>query len=217
MDGLAGMSSPMFENNRGSVMIVNIAICCLAFILTIVSMSGNSTTSSTVKNGAWTLGLNNNDDIIAWYGLQQVVVNNDGDYSYSNCNQYSYCSDCENAGHTALNSSVFVFFFNIAMLVLSILRRDGSGDTPTKKVVAVTVMSVSLLVMIIAMGTWNNQCVSNLPTSGSITYALGPGMNCMLTTFLFSLFVFVSHLLTSANGQSGMEAPINTGAGLNTA
>lgn len=210
MDSLSNLSLPMFDSNRSSIMIVNVAICCLSFILLIVSMSGNSTASGTVKNGAWTLGLNNDDEIIAWYGLKQMVLNNDGGYSYSSCaDGVDYCSDCETAGKNSLNATVFVFFFNIAMLVLSVLRRNPATDSGTKKVAAVVTMSVSLVTMIIAMGVWNNECMVNLPTSGSVTIALGPGMNCILTTFLFSLIVYVSHLFTAAGGDGSMEAPIN--------
>jgi hypothetical protein len=216
MDALANISAGMFENNRASIMIVNIAIGCLSFILLCVSMSGNSNTSSTIKNGAWTLGLSSSDNIVAWYGLQSAVGNDNGTTSYSDCKSATACSDCEDAGHTALNSTVFVFLFNLAMIVLSLLRKDGGGDSPVKKLVAVVLMSVSLLTMIIAMGAWNNQCVQNLPTDADLTYVLGPGMNCMLTTFLFSLFVFVSHLLTTGGGGSSMDAPIND-RGLNTA
>ena len=98
---------------------------------------------------------------------------------------------------------VLIFLLLIPLFVFAFLRRDKARDKVLYKITSLIMCAVSLLIMIIGLGSFNSQCIMKLPTN--YDYYLGPGGNCMLTNFFFVSFILIVNLLTPVN-QEGSSA-----------
>lgn len=167
-------------------------------------MSGSSDDDDTVENTAWTHGKYDKNGLTfdIYYGLTRVVGEGGG-LDYADCSSGD-CQNCEDAGNTALNCSIFLFLCTMVLMISSVLRIVS--DKVLHKTTFIVVSAVALLVMIIGMGSWNDQCVSGLPTDG-YTYSLGPGLSSMVAAFFFILISMILHLLIPVSaGASTTEA-----------
>lgn len=187
----------------------------LSILLLLVAMSGNSEDSDEIETAAWAIAYDNNDKEVGYYGTK-AYAGNGVVVTYESC-AGSVCDDCETGGANGLNSTVFTFIFVCVMLVMSVLRR-GDGDMMYYKLAGVVCGFLAILCMIIGMGSWNDSCMENLPTSSGSSYGIGPGFNCVLVTFFFTMFPVVSHLMISTkNGDTTPVPPVAVVAGADQA
>jgi hypothetical protein len=204
---IASIGNSTLDSHRSKVLIFNSLLSLLSGLLMCVAMAGGSTDDTNVQNGAWYYA-ENGSSINAYVGLKRLSNKSGGGTNWSSCTA-SYCNDCNNSGATALNCSVLVFLVTIAILVSSVLRINS--DKVLYKSTIVIGGSLNIFMMIIGMGAFHQQCLTNLPTSGNISYAAAPGLNSILTTFFFTIFIVLCNLFTSVSGAgSGAEAPLTT-------
>jgi hypothetical protein len=209
MDAFENLSVAIFDTHRAYVMYANIVVAILSILLLIVAMSGNSEDSDEIEAAAWAIGYDGNDNKIGYYGTK-AFSGSGFVVTYESCaSSNSVCEDCETGGNNGLNSTVCAFIFICVMMVLSVLRR-GDGDMLYYKAGAVGCGFLALLCMIIGMGSWNDSCVENLPTNNGASYGMGPGLNCVLVTFLITLFPFLTHLLVATKNSDATPAPVET-------
>ncbi len=198
------------------MMVISIALSALAFLLICVAMAGGSNQEDNIKAAAWTIGKYSSAGIsyTVYYGTVAFTAsgNNGETTNWSDCSGVDYCNDCQTGGANALNCSVLTFLLSISLIVSSICRANVTWDKVCLKVSVLIEAFLALLIMIIGMGSWNSQCVENLPTS-NISYSTGPGLSSMVAAFFMVLLVLLIHLLIAverATGQSdGDFAPFD--------
>jgi hypothetical protein len=159
---VGSFGSSFFDNKRFLVMIVATALCALSWILTIVAMAGSSVDNDTVKNCAWTYQDYNGFEI--YYGTYRFVMDPSSvsipNSNYEDCNTDA-CNDCETAGVTANNCCVVSFIMLFAFLGLSVARMMPAWDKVMFKCTFLIMSMVNILVMIIGMGAWDDQCADS--------------------------------------------------------
>lgn len=201
-----------FGENRTIVMIVADVLVVLSFILTCVALAGCSNDDEdNVKDGAWSVVEVKSKwgGGTIYYGTRMAVYKNTKT-KYENCGG-SLCNDCDEGGQTALNSTAFLFLFVVSLMISSASRTRAIWDMVLHKIAAIVAGSLALLVCIIAMGSWNDQCQKEIKDNlnGTGTLELGPGMNSMIATFFFVFFALLIHILTplaaAAGGEGGGE------------
>lgn len=206
--GAIGIDS--FDSKRMIVMIVTGVLSFITFILICVGLGGSSETDENVINCNWAnaeykLG---NKDYYSYVGLKRAVTQEgtDGDtkgVDWADCSGAGYCSDCETAGNNALNSIAIAFVLSIPILVISFIRTSNARDLNLYKVLIIIFSLLSLLLFIIAMGSFGSECYGNLPSDDDYVY--GPGFNAISTCFVFEIIILVLHILTPVKKSS--EAP----------
>ena len=163
--GSLGISS--FNKNRICVMMVSIVLTSFSWVLTIVAMAGSSVDNETVKNCAWTHQESSGYDI--YYGTIRMVLDPTSvdvpNTNYEDCAS-DLCNDCEHAGKTATNCSVMTFVLLFFFVGLSVVRVKSDWDNVTMKATFVLMSSVNMLIMIIGMGSWDDQCIDPHITHG---------------------------------------------------
>eukprot|EP01006_Ploeotia_vitrea_P014899 TRINITY_DN4095_c0_g1_i1.p1 TRINITY_DN4095_c0_g1~~TRINITY_DN4095_c0_g1_i1.p1 ORF type:complete len:223 (-),score=21.60 TRINITY_DN4095_c0_g1_i1:137-805(-) len=209
---IGGWSIGFINGMRYNMMIVSTFLHVLTWILLCVAMAGGSTEKDNIKSACWTYGIID-DDIKSYLGLKasvgagQVV-------KYANCG--GYCNDCETGGSNALNSTVLAWLISIVLIICSAMRLNESGDKILWKCTAFFGTLLALFIMIIGMGSWNNQCVENLPTGGGIDYQLGPGLSSSVAAFIFMLIAVVLHVGIAVGGSSSDDSSSNPEVNSNT-
>jgi hypothetical protein len=181
-------------------MITASVLSVFIFIFILVGISGSSKADNTVKNTAWAFAKysTKNVDFNAHVGLNRVVFRNidedstDG-YNFHDCT-FSYCSDCEKAGDSALSSLAIAFIFSIPSVISSTLRRNKETDLVMHKVIPVLFGAVELLMIVIAMGSFADNCFKKLPADDH--YDLSTGFNVILVALVFQVVVMLLHILT---------------------
>jgi hypothetical protein len=189
-------------------MIITGILSFIVFILICVGLGGASTTDENVANCAWAFADLPND-YTSYIGLKRgVTQDNDGDttssWNWDDCNGLSYCNDCEDGGNSALNSIALAFVLSIPILVMTFLRSTNARDLNLYKILTLVFGLISLLLFIIAMGTFGDGCYDNLPSGQDYEY--GPGFNAIAACFVFELFIVLFHLLTPVK-KSADSAP----------
>jgi hypothetical protein len=179
-------------------MITTGALGFLVFILICVGLGGASTTDENVINCAWAQA-DLAGDYHSYVGLKRVVTQkgDDGDTKgadWADCSGAGYCSDCEDAGNTTINSIALAFVLSISILVMTFLRTSNARDLNLYKVLTLVFSAVSLLLFMIAMGEFGNGCYEQLPSGDDYEY--GPGFNAIAACFVFEIFILIFHLLT---------------------
>ena len=196
MDAVVGavdnVKVDIFDTHRAWCMYANIFLEILSILLLLVAFAGNS-----------------KDKVVGYVGTRAYASKGSGHTvsMFEDCDS-SLCDDCKSAGESAIFCTVVGFIMVVVMLVLSFMRR--TGEQKYYKFGAVVCGFFGLLFFICAMGAWDDQCVEEWPTSNGVKYEMGNGMNCVLTSFFFTLFGFVTHLCvsTSNNDKSPVVAPI---------
>jgi hypothetical protein len=180
------------KNKRSVMMIITIVLNLVSFVMLCVAMAGASTDPGIVKTSAWALE-EFYGEVYLSIGLT-AYTGSGGTYEWdSDSCQAGYCDQCSTAGQNALNATAIAFICTIGIIILSLLRLR-SGDMVILKVTSCIICVVTFFCLIVAMGVWANQCVGNLPTY--FDYALGPGFNCVVVSFMILVYTFVVHLLT---------------------
>lgn len=202
---LGAIGSDTLNSRRAIFMGVSVLLTSLSWILTIVSMAGSSDDNDTVKNCAWTI--QDAYDMDIYYGTYRIVFEPStsmASINYEDCT-YDFCNDCEAAGITANNCSVLTFVMLFFFVGFSIARLKPAWDAIMFKSTFIILSLVNILVMIIGMGSWDDQCSDSHINEGEVF--LGPGLNCYVATFFFLLFATLIHLFTSVpSGGSASEA-----------
>lgn len=194
LKSVASFGVDFLKNNRLIFMLIADALVILVFCLSCVSMAGGATDDEDyVKDNSWLIadpkGLNT-----IYYGTK-MVVSGKTDTLWKSCKGVSYCDDCESAGQTALNCSVFLFLLSISLFISSVSRSRMLWDMVLHKIAAIVVSSLALLIMIIGMGAWNNECADAIRDKSKNTdFELGPGLNAMVAAFFFVLIILVIHI-----------------------
>jgi hypothetical protein len=157
---LGSFGSTFLDNKRFMFMILNTLICSLTWILTIVAMAGSSVDNETVENCAWTI--QENQGYTLYYGTYRFTSEISSS-NYDDCPSElsDVCNDCETAGVTANNCTVFTFIFTFFFIALSVLRMFPSWDAIMFKTTFIVMSLVNILVMIIGMGSWDDQCADS--------------------------------------------------------
>lgn len=166
------------------LMAVAFCLTGLSWILTIVAMVGSSTDNDVVKNCAWTYQEYQGMDI--YYGTYRAVAEGYGTTTgveYSDCTDDA-CNDCETAGITATNCAVLTFILLFFFAAFSALRMVNKFDCVTVKTTFIVLSLINVLIMIIGMGSWNDQCVESHIKNGG-----------KLKIHFSFLFVFLASLL----------------------
>jgi len=191
--GMARVGFLTLKDRRQAIMIAMTVLTILSCLLLIVAMAGSSTTEKVIKQTCWTYGyVKGQSGVQAYYGLKDVTGGGVTS-SWKSCTA-SYCKDCSTAGKNALNSSAVAFICTLAMLICTALR-VRVFDMVIYKVTSLVTGGVVLFCLIIGMGNWNSECMDNLPTSGGVSYKIGPGLGAAIATFFFVLLNFIFHLL----------------------
>ena len=140
-------------------MIVATLLTGLSWVLTIVAMAGSSVDNDTVKNCAWTYQEYNGYEV--YYGTYRYVMEPTSaslpNGNYKDC-AGDTCNDCESAGITANNCAVITFILLFFFIGLSVARMMPAWDKVMFKCTFVIMSLVNILVMIIGMGAWDDQC-----------------------------------------------------------
>ena len=164
---VGNIGSDMFEKNRKVFMIICIVLTSLSWILDIVAMSGSSVDNDTVQNCAWTVQENNGFDI--YYGLVRVVYDPTTatavNYNWEDCSSDA-CNDCEEAGKNATNCSVLTFILLFFFIGLSVARMKPEWDNATMKCTFIILSLINILIMIIGMGNWDDECADKHISDG---------------------------------------------------
>jgi hypothetical protein len=124
-----------------------------------------------------------------------------------NCNQ-SYCGSCSTAGQTSLSASIVAFCCCLVLIITSGLRFRKDADNVILKLVSMLCSLVGLFCLVIGMAVWSTQCVNKL--SSDYSYALGPGFNCAIVSFILAFVSFVVHLFTPTGSgtEPTLKAPL---------
>lgn len=205
MQTLGAFGSSFFDGKRMIFMGVTTILACLSWILTIVAMAGSSVDNDTVKSCAWTVEERDGFDI--YFGTYRFVLDPSSatlpNTNYKDCTG-DLCNDCEAAGITANNCAVLTFVMLFFFIALSIVRVFPAWDKIMFKATFVILSLVNILVMIIGMGSWDDQCSDKHITEGEVH--LGPGLNCYVAVFFFLLFGTAIHLFTPVAAEGSSEA-----------
>lgn len=188
-------------------MIITGVLSFLTFILICVGLGGSSETDENVINCNWAHA-DYAGDLHEYIGLKRFVTQqgNDGNTKgkdWADCTGASYCNDCEEAGLNALNSIAIAFVLSIPMLVISFIRTSNARDLNLYKVLSIVFGFLSLLLFMIAMGSFGSGCYDNLPSGDDYEY--GPGFDAIAACFVFEIFILIFHILTPVKKSS--EAP----------
>lgn len=207
---LGSFGNDFFDTKRTILMGASVFLTVLSGILTIVAMAGSSVDNDTVRNCAWTT--QENEDYTIYYGTTRFVWDQTTttriNQNYEDCSS-DFCNDCEDAGQTATNCSVFTFIFILVLIVLTVLRMFPSWDKIMYKTSFIVFSAVNMLVMIIGMGSWDDVCADAHITEGEVH--LGPGLNSYVAAFFFLLFVTVIHLFTPVNIENATTEALTGG------
>jgi hypothetical protein len=164
---LGALGSATFDSKRMIFMGVSVVLTALSWILTIVAMAGSSVDNDTVKNCAWTVQDAHGVDI--YYGTYRVVFDPTSatlpNQNYEDCSG-DFCNDCEDAGVTANNCAVLTFIMLFFFIALSIARAMPAWDAIMFKSTFIIMSLVNVLIMIIGMGSWDDQCADAHITEG---------------------------------------------------
>jgi hypothetical protein len=164
---LGALGSATFDSKRMIFMGVSVVLTALSWILTIVAMAGSSVDNDTVKNCAWTVQDAHGVDI--YYGTYRVVFDPTSatlpNQNYEDCSG-DFCNDCEDAGVTANNCAVLTFIMLFFFIALSIARAMPAWDAIMFKSTFIIMSLVNVLIMIIGMGSWDDQCADSHITEG---------------------------------------------------
>lgn len=208
------------DTKRPIVLGLVVFILILGELLYICGMAAWDTDVDTVMDVFWASDCSAIDtDSCVVYGLRSYAVvnfNNDDsvfDNKYNSCESTSdSCKTCESAGATAMAMSIMAFFFSIVVIILTGVRMMKLLDKPLLKKVAIGFTAITLLWTIVAVGTFNNQCIATLPiVEGSTGYNFGPGYNCVATNIAWLIIALIVHILLPA----GMFDTSATGNNLN--
>lgn len=167
MNSLGSFGSAFFDEKRAIFMGVSTALTAVSWILTIVAMAGSSVDNDTVMNCAWTIEESNGYDI--YFGTYRFVLDPSSaslpNTNYKDCSG-DFCNDCEAAGITANNCTVLTFVLLFFFIALSIARFSSAWDKVMFKGTFVILSLINILIMIIGMGSWDDQCADKHITSG---------------------------------------------------
>lgn len=198
-------------------MIVTGVLSFLTFILICVGLGGSSETDENVINCNWAYAEYSiaGTDYTSYVGLKRAVVQKgeNGDTTgvdWADCSGASYCNDCETGGNNALNSVAIAFVLSIPITIISFIRTSNARDLNLYKVLIIIFGFLSLLLFMIAMGSFGSACYDNLPSGDD--YAYGPGFNSIATCFVFEIFILVLHLLTPVKKSGDAPADNYTSA-----
>jgi len=211
--GFSDLGCSFMSNNRSAVYGFVVALMILSFILLTVAMAGGSTSSNNIENCSWatvsTGGIDYN------FGTVAVFYDDNGDKTtmkYKECTDTSQlCKDCEDPGQTALGCTVVVWIASIIFIILSVLRMRS--DSTFMKVLAVLTGCFMILFMIIAMGNWNQECMTKIHNNIGAGVSkddvdIGPGLGSEIASFFFTLACLIIHLTTpvdSIDSSSGQK------------
>ena len=169
-------------------------------IFIIVGISGSSKANNTVIATEWAFAkyTTKGSDYTSHIGLKRVVIRDKEEdtttgYNFHECS-FSYCSECEKAGESTLSSLAIAFVFSIPGVIQSALRRNKETDLVLNKVFPVILGAIQVLMLVIAMGAFANDCYEELPTSDS--YELSTGFHCVLVALIFQIVIMCLHTLT---------------------
>jgi hypothetical protein len=116
---------------------------------------------------------------------------------YKDCTTFQFCKDCQDPGQTALGCTVVVWIASIVFIILSVLRMRGDGTF--LKVMGVLTGSFMILFMIVAMGNWNQECMTKIHNELGVSkddVDIGPGLGSEIAAFFFTLSCLIIHLTT---------------------
>jgi hypothetical protein len=212
LKSVAAFGVGFFKENRTLVMVVANILVILSFMLSIVAMIGGSTDtdedSNTLKDGAWTVAKLDGGLGTVYYGTKMLKYKNS--YTkWENCKGSSWCSDCEAAGNTALNCSVLLFLLTISLFISTVSRSRPLWDMVLHKIAAIVTCALGLFIMIIGMGSWNDQCARHIVDDVKGDVSLGPGLNSMVAAFFFVLVTLVIHILVPVESSSQTDTDGN--------
>jgi hypothetical protein len=205
MERFSNFGSSKFHSIKFQLMIAIMVLNFSALIILCVSLADESQTPSVLKTTSWTIGKYYGEATV-WYGLRAF-----GEFgsslNYASCggddyvDHYLHCSECEGAGQTAVSTTAIAFFTCIVQIVVSFLRMRQNADLTFYKLFAILTSLVGLFCLVIAMATWQVQCVNTLSTE-FLDYVLGPGFSCALAAFSAMCLTCVLHLLTPVSGTA---------------
>lgn len=205
---LGAVGSATFDSKRTIFMGISVVLTAFCWIFTIVAMAGSSVDNDTVQNCAWTYQDAHGYEF--YYGTYRFVVDPSSasvpNTNWEDCST-DMCNDCEDAGVTANNCAVVTFIMLFFFIGLSVARALPAQDTVMFKATFIIMSAVNILVMIIGMGSWDDQCVDHI-TDGEVNP--GPGLNCYIATFFFMMFATAIHLFTPIPAEGGTSETMNT-------
>ena len=198
--GFSDLGCSFMSNNRSAVYGFVVALMTLSFILLTVAMAGGSTSSGNIENCSWATVSSGGTDyyfgtVAGYYDSNTFQVTE----KYKDCTQTNQvCKDCQDPGQTALGCTVVVWIASIVFIILSVLRMRGDGTF--LKVMAVLTGSFMILFMIVAMGNWNQECMTKIHNGldgvSKDDVDIGPGLGSEIAAFFFTLSCLIIHLTT---------------------
>jgi amino acid transporter len=183
------------RDRRQAIMIAMLILMVLSALLLIVAMAGSSGDEKVIKQTCWTYEyVKGQSGVQAYLGLKNVAASGTVSSWASCAGSSTDCKDCQTAGKNALNSSAVAFIVTLALLICTALR-IRVFDMVVYKNTALLTAGVVMFCLIIGMGNWDAECMNNLPTTGGISYKIGPGLGAAVATFFFVLVTFILHLI----------------------
>lgn len=196
---IGGLGLKFIDRKRYLVMITTTVLSVFVSIFIIIGISGSSKTNDTVKATAWAVAkyTTKGVDFNSHVGLKRIVIRDKEEdkeegYNFDDCS-FSYCTECEEAGESVLSSLAIAFIFSIPGIVESALRRNKETDHVVHKVFPVLFGAVQLLMFVIAMGAFADNCYERLPTNDNYEYSVG--FNVVVVALIFQVIVMCFHIV----------------------
>jgi len=177
------------------VMLGSAFLSFICVILSLIAVVGLSTTTTDVKNTAWTYGKGKSGDLHVYVGLKSVVVDADGDvtntkWSDAEC-KGDFCNDCKSACDATEVVAIMSLITSIPTLQTDLQRSTVKGDLNCQKMLAIITGVIGFLSTLSSLSTYSAGCFQSLPDEFSIgavdiemTWKDGPGFACILAATL---------------------------------
>ena len=198
----------VFYDQRNLIFFVSGIICLAILALLVSAMVAWSISQGELSSLGWATGSiniqvskQNSTSVTAYFGLRGYSygitlpyygqVTSSVTYSSSGCTS-GYCGNCKTAGDTVLGLLIVSFLLMFAATIITKLRAFDFADSSRVKLVAVSCEFASMLFTVVAYGSWNTFCLSQLPSSTKMYN----GMAICITAWILMLIVLCLNLLT---------------------
>lgn len=182
----------------------SVALCILALLLLVVSISAWEDSYSILKQASWAVGTITFQgvDSDVYYGLRgfaystniplygtQNIYN-----SYADCTQ-SFCEPCKKAGQTTVSLLIISFFLLLGFTFCTGYRSNAEWDDYVSytKFIALVMGIIIWFFVISALGSWNEKCFQSLTSSNN---KVSSCMGTSIVAWLCVTAVLLIHIAT---------------------
>lgn len=212
----------LFNKRRKAVMLFSGLLAVLSLVLCIIPALSLSTSTSTQRAVAWTVGTDQNVDVytgIGGYSIKVVTGSGsttrykDGSWGGDNCASdigvQETCDKCDEASSSAATTVIMSCLAFLPDIKTAYERYTESTDHACNKFISVMGGAFSTFTALSAISAYVAACNTNLPGKGrkrggsqfgslDIQYENGLGMNCLIAAVVVSAFNAFIHLLLPA-------------------